>query len=125
MLSYVVIIGGIVFYFYRKNKKNKDEQLRLKEQAIKYNQEFVQYQSIFDDGNANEIVTAGKKFAQIADSHHLDLLYKDALSLIKDNPQCKTYALEIGRIKYGHLRENGSPSLYDESAIQNDIIAAQ
>ena len=54
----------------------------------------------------------------------LDVVYKQILDLLKEHPQLKPLALEIGRKKYSKFRESGSPTVYDESAIMNDINAS-
>jgi len=64
----------------------------------------------------------------IQDSLPTDLsewLYKSCLSLLESNPggaPCKRLVLEIGRWHYGRLREHGTPTVYDEQAMQNDIL---
>lgn len=54
----------------------------------------------------------------------ISIIYQNALTLLRDNPDLKTFALEMGRKKYGHFRKDGLPTTYDESAILNDINAA-
>jgi len=44
--------------------------------------------------------------------------------LLKSYPDLKPFVLYVGRRKYAYFRENGSPTVYDESAIMNDINAA-
>lgn len=51
-------------------------------------------------------------------------LYALALECLQSNstePKLKQYVLEVGRWHFGKIR-NGSPTIYDEQAIQNDIL---
>lgn len=59
-----------------------------------------------------------------ASSNVTDLLYASALQILEkwpNQPHFKRYALEVGRIHY-QIKRNGPVSVYDESAIQNDIF---
>lgn len=52
--------------------------------------------------------------------------YDKAKATLLDKPENKALkqaALAKGRIYYGSMRENGSPTVYDETAIMNDINA--
>lgn len=52
-------------------------------------------------------------------------MYDESLDLVTTNsndPHTKTLALELGRLHYSINRENKSPTIYDEQAIQNDIL---
>jgi hypothetical protein len=46
----------------------------------------------------------------------------DVLSQYPDQIPLKQYALEVGRWHYGIQRPNGKVTIYDEQAIQNDIV---
>jgi hypothetical protein len=52
-----------------------------------------------------------------------DEIYRDMLKLLKAHPECKPFALEMGRLAYGSKRKDRSPTVYDEQAILNDINA--
>ena len=73
------------------------------------------------------IQTSGTEFAnsQLVLPEDLDMLYLDALRLVRDNPKAKLYAMQIGRVKYGCHNADGKSTLVDEQAIQNDIEAAR
>lgn len=52
-------------------------------------------------------------------------LYETALNTLTDNPssqEAKRLVLDLGRLHYGRLRPDKKPTVYDEQAIQNDII---
>lgn len=52
-------------------------------------------------------------------------LYRVALEILEENPEMselKVYALEVGRWYYSSQRPDRKPTIYDEQAIQNDII---
>lgn len=50
-------------------------------------------------------------------------VYKETLSRLKGRPELKPKALEFGRVAYAASRPGGSLTIYDEQAIQNDILA--
>ena len=52
-------------------------------------------------------------------------LYNTSLKILEANPgtqEAKTLALDLGRLHYSILRPSKKPTIYDEQAIQNDII---
>ena len=50
-------------------------------------------------------------------------VYQEILLRLKENPALKPLALEKGRVAYSARRPDRALTLYDEQAIQNDIIA--
>jgi hypothetical protein len=50
-------------------------------------------------------------------------VYKEILSRLKTRPELKPTALAIGRAAYAARRPGGALTIYDEQAIQNDILA--
>ena len=50
-------------------------------------------------------------------------IYRDALGFVKNMPELKPFALEMGRLAYGLKRKDKNPTVYDEQAILNDINA--
>jgi hypothetical protein len=51
--------------------------------------------------------------------------YQQSLTLLEkcaDSAAHKRLALEVGRWHFGRLRQGGVPTMYDEQAIQNDIL---
>lgn len=50
-------------------------------------------------------------------------IYRDALGFVKNMPELKPFALEMGRLAYGLKRKDKNPTIYDEQAILNDINA--
>jgi hypothetical protein len=50
-------------------------------------------------------------------------VYKDALTLLKGNPEAKPYVLSVGRSAYAARRPEGKLTIYDEQALMNDISA--
>lgn len=51
------------------------------------------------------------------------MLYRRSLPLLRGRPDLRPQVLELGRCAYGWPRSEGSPTVYDEQAIQNDMIA--
>lgn len=52
-------------------------------------------------------------------------LYNTSLKILEANSssqEAKTLVLDVGRLHYGFLRPDKKPTIYDEQAIQNDII---
>jgi hypothetical protein len=52
-------------------------------------------------------------------------LYNTALKILEKHPssqEAKVLVLDLGRLHYSVLRPNKTPTIYDEQAIQNDII---
>ncbi len=50
-------------------------------------------------------------------------VYREILQLLRDNPGLKPFVLEVGRTAYSERRAGGVLTVYDEQAIQNDILA--
>lgn len=54
-----------------------------------------------------------------------DWIYRTTLDLLEENPEssaCCRLGLEVGRWHFGRSREDGNPTIYDEQAIQNDLM---
>ena len=57
---------------------------------------------------------------------HSGYAYQVALECLASNPdecRARTFALSVGRWHRGRCRPDGLPTIYDEQAIQNDILA--
>jgi hypothetical protein len=50
-------------------------------------------------------------------------VYTELLRRLKTKPELKPAALEMGRTAYAARRPGGALTVYDEQAIQNDILA--
>jgi hypothetical protein len=53
------------------------------------------------------------------------VFYTRALEIVAEYPEsspARQFALEVGRWHYSRGREEGRPTIYDEQAIQNDIM---
>lgn len=51
--------------------------------------------------------------------------YESSLKILEANPnsqEAKVLVLDLGRLHYSILRPNKKPTIYDEQAIQNDIL---
>lgn len=58
-------------------------------------------------------------------SYNYGTIYNDVLEILASNPDkihLKPLCLEIGRKHYSALRPDKRPTIYDEQAIQNDIL---
>jgi len=77
-----------------------------------------------DSSCANRIpslLDEGKSFHQ----YNYGTIYNLALEILDSNPDkiyIKTLCLALGRMHYGNLRPDKNPTIYDEQAIQNDIL---
>ncbi len=74
----------------------------------------------------NAILTTIRKsrFAHLSEAAS-QKVYKIALHALADNslPAARNFALEIGRWHFGRCRADRKPSLYDEQAIQNEVLS--
>jgi hypothetical protein len=80
--------------------------------------------------NIDALVRCGDyliKAARLWQSHLLVSVtwdvYEEILRRLKDNANLKPTALEMGRTAYSARRPGGILTVYDEQAIQNDILA--
>ncbi|TYQ26272.1 hypothetical protein [Pseudanabaena sp. UWO310] len=58
-------------------------------------------------------------------SYNYGTIYNLVLEVLSENPDkihIKTLCLTIGRLHYGKLRPDNKITIYDEQAIQNDIL---
>jgi hypothetical protein len=81
-------------------------------------------------GNLNALVQCGDylvKAARLWQPHLLEAVswdvYQEILLRLKENPEFKPAALELGRVAYSTRRPREILTVYDEQAIQNDILA--
>ncbi len=73
----------------------------------------------------SQVQEATLLFLRTYPAANTEWFYSYALEVITENPdnvQAKTFALELGRWHYGRGRKDRLPTLYDEQAIQNDIL---
>ena len=119
--------GGYFGYKYYSNKKENERiQKVYDERDRQYNNLISAYDSAYASGDSDEIKRTAYELAnfQFVTQDVLTKIYQQSLALLKNKPDLKPFALEMGRKKYSHFRENGLPTVYDESAIMNDINAA-
>jgi len=118
VIAFVILSLILAFLYFQQKKRDLDKRA--------YDILRKRYLESLEKDNVPLMLAAGKDFSDFHALQEADLgqLYKDALRLVRDNPEHKLYALEIGRRKYGASRKNGEPTVYDETAIQNDIEAA-
>ena len=118
LVAFIVlsIVLGVLYFQKKKHDLDKRAYKILRKR----------YLASLEEENVPLMLAAGRDFSDFhaLQADDLDRLYKDALRLVRENPDHKLYALEIGRRKYGASRKNGQPTVYDETAIQNDIKAA-
>jgi hypothetical protein len=118
LLALVVLsaILGVLYFQQKKRDLDKKAYDILKKRYL---------ESLAKD-NVPLMLAAGKDFSDFhaLQPTDLDQLYKDALRLVREDPNQKLYALEIGRRKYAAKRQDHRPTIHDEAAIQNDIEAA-
>ena len=118
LLALVVlsVVFGLLYFQQKKRDLDKRAYDILRKRYV---------ESLAED-NVPLMLAAGKDFSDFhaLQQSDLDQLYKDALRLVREDPDHRLYALEIGRRKYANVRQDGKPTIYDETAIQNDIEAA-
>jgi hypothetical protein len=69
-----------------------------------------------------ELLDQGRKYVQ----YNYGTIYNQVLDLLEVNPSkkhIKSLCLLIGRKHYASMRPDKNPTIYDEQAIQNDILA--
>ncbi len=106
-------------------RRKEHAEIRLIHEA-EYRSLQEDYFNAIEANDISQITACGSLFAmsRLVYQEDLDEMYSNALGLLETRPDLKPYALEIGRRKYALSREDGSPTVYDEAAIQNDILAA-
>lgn len=121
----VIISIAILIVVYYSYKFWKGKQLQKETQEM-YDELSLEYNNAFSQGDIHQIQRTAKNLINFhaVSQNALNTVYEQCLSLLKSNPNLKPFVLEVGRRKYAHFRENGSPTVYDESAIMNDINAA-
>jgi hypothetical protein len=79
----------------------------------------------FHNPEVSEKIIEIIKLLQAITPAETEELYKIALKILEANPdrqEAKVIVLDLGRLHYSILRPNKVPTIYDEQAIQNDII---
>ena len=119
-LLLAIVVLSVVFGLLYFQQKKRDLDKRAYDILRK------RYLKSLEDDNVPLMLAAGADFSDFhaLQQSDLDQLYKDALRLVRKDPGHKLYALEMGRRKYAHARQDRKPTIYDETAIQNDIEAA-
>ena len=121
-LTITIVVLVVAYYGYN---FWQGKQLQKETQEM-YNQLSSEYNNAFSQGDISQIQRTAKNLIHFhaVSQNALNTVYEQCLSLLKIYPDLKPFVLEVGRRKYAHFRENGSPTVYDESAIMNDINAA-
>ena len=120
LITIVLLIAAYYGYKFWKRKKIQEETQRM------YDELTSDYNNAFSQGDIGQIQRTARNLIgfHAVSQNALSTVYEQSLSLLKTNPDLKPFVLEVGRKKYAHFREKGSPTVYDESAIMNDINAA-
>jgi len=123
-MNFIIIIALLIaayyaFKFWKRKKTDQQRQEMFESLSDSYNY-------AIGNGDINSIKSTARELVNypFVPQSALNTVYEQSLSLLKSNPDLKPFVLEMGRKKYAHFRENGSPTVYDESAILNDITAA-
>jgi hypothetical protein len=77
-------------------------------------------ESPLDEQLQNEVLLMSEGYPALLES-----AYELALQILRDHPDsvvARAFALKAGRASYSAMRPNNSPTMYDEQAIQNDIM---
>lgn len=123
MTVLILIVALVIAYYVYKHLKNK--RIEAEKQEMFENLSSA-YNNAFSQGDIPQIQKTAKQLINYSfvSQGALNTVYEQSLTLLKNNPDLKPFALECGRKKYAHFRPDGSPTTYDESAIMNDINAA-
>lgn len=131
----LVMFGILVFAIWRSAKDHSKRWAAEAEQARAAGAEkFRPYTEAWTaaraSSNLDTVVQCGDylvKAARLWQPHLLEAVswdvYQEMLSRLKDNPKLKPVVLDMGRVAYSSRRPRGLLTVYDEQAIQNDILA--
>lgn len=72
---------------------------------------------------ALKLAKAERLWMPLSSAMTAGMLYHRSLPLFRGRPELRPQVLELGRFAYAWPRPGGSPTVYDEQAIQNDMIA--
>lgn len=72
---------------------------------------------------ALKLSKAERLWVPLSSAATADLLYRQCLPLLRGRPELRPQVLELGRFAHGWQRPGGALTIYDEQAIQNDMIA--
>lgn len=110
-------------------KNDKDSAKRKEILAAESKKRFLEISQLRDtlglDPNATSDFETLFHFAN-SNPEYANQIYEyflEAVTRSKASSTAKRFALEAGRLAYGHSRPDGRPTTYDEQAIQNDIAA--
>jgi hypothetical protein len=133
---FVLIIIGILAFLTWRSIKDRNKRLATeREQARIAGQEKLRpyteaWAAARTSSNIDIVVRCGDylvKAARLWQPHLLQAISGDVYQVIllrlKENPELKPVALELGRAAYSSRRQGRLLTVYDEQAIQNDILA--
>jgi hypothetical protein len=131
----LVMFGILVFAIWRSAKDQnrrwaaEAEQARI-EGAEKFRPYTEAWSAARTSSKLDTVVQCGDylvKAARLWQPHLLESVswdfYQELLLRLKENPQLKPIVLEAGRVAYSTRRPRALLTIYDEQAIQNDILA--
>lgn len=110
----LLVFIAVIYNYYKAIKSRQNTGLK--------EADFLQ---TLDKDNIDLILSRGNMLIDDEHSSKLQLeeVYRVYLSQLKNHPKIKPDCLVAGRRAYGVLRQDGNPTVYDEQAIANDILA--
>ena len=134
----VLVVGCIFLIWYSQTPAGKEAAAKAEEErqaaAVKFAQEKEKYRienileplrkNPADSSYCNSIPTLLVQ-GSMYHSYHYGTIYNEVLEILASNPDkihIKPLCLEMGRKHYSALRPDKLPTIYDEQAIQNDIL---
>lgn len=112
-IVFITFVVGLILYVYFTDRKKR----KIRES--------------YHEGYMKAILTNDKQLIQergrewivsgYCTSDNKKTLYNDALRMLESDATIRLWALETGRAYYASLRKGGVVTIYDETAIKNDI----
>jgi hypothetical protein len=127
LLLLVGIIAIAIFMGRHSSQKHEQARTRAIEEMRPYHEAFAKAVSVTDPQlvvkTGSGLVDAARYWQPGNVGSVAEVVYRDALNLLKSHPDIKPFALSVGRIAYGAKRPDRQVTVYDEQAIMNDIGA--
>ena len=129
----LILVLGVVFLFWFMNMTiNTPEQKTANEELAK-KKELYHFENILaplianadNIDHARNIPTLLEEGEKCYIRYNYGTIYNQMLDLLESNPDkkhIKTLCLVLGRKHYASMRPDKNPTVYDEQAIQNDIL---
>lgn len=122
-LAMLCLVGVVAFYVHQEVYQSHER--KVAEELRKFQQFLVTLeQSPTDPQIHASFLRAVANLTTLTESHG-ELAYQTSLQMLESHPlstAAKVFALNIGRWHFGRIRPDNKVTIYDEQAMQNDIV---